>query len=64
MWGGCAGIVDAEGNYAARTGRVGDSLAVATLDLAAPRKWLWMKDTRKEKRLLRRPDLYGTATAM
>ncbi|OPZ26721.1 MAG: N-carbamoyl-D-amino acid hydrolase [Lentisphaerae bacterium ADurb.BinA184] len=59
MWGGCAGILDAEGNYAARTGRVGDSLAVATLDLATPRKWLWMNDVRTEKRPLRSPQLYG-----
>jgi predicted amidohydrolase len=59
MWGGCAGIIDAEGNYAARTGRVGDSLAVASLDLDAPRKWLFMNDTRREKTALRRPDLYG-----
>jgi N-carbamoylputrescine amidase len=58
MWGGCALIVDTEGGVAARTGHVGDSLAVATLDLAAPRKWQWMKDARAEKALLRRPELY------
>jgi len=58
MWGGPSGIIDAEGNYAARTGTEPDSLAVATLDLAAPRQWLWMNDVRAEKARLRRPQLY------
>ncbi len=58
MWGGCAGIVDAEGNYLAHSGRTGDSLAVATLDLGTPRKWLWMTDARTEKLQDRRPELY------
>jgi len=59
MWGGGACIVDAEGNFAARAERAGDSLAVATLDLAAPRKWLWMHDVRSELKRRRRPELYG-----
>jgi len=58
MWGGCACIIDAAGNFAARTGRVGDSIALAPLDLAASRKWLFFKDTRREKPLMRRTELY------
>ena len=58
MWGGNAAVIDAEGNVAAESGREGDSPAVATLELGAPRKWLWMNDTRNEKMRWRRPDLY------
>lgn len=62
MWGGCACIIDHEGNFAARTGRVADSLAVAALQIGARRKWLFMNDTRRDKLALRRPELYSTLT--
>lgn len=58
MWGGRAAVIDAAGNFAAATGPVADTLAVATLDLAAPRKWLWMNDVRTQKLRFRRPALY------
>ena len=58
MWGGSAGIIDAAGNYLARTGRVGDSLALAPLPLGAPRPWLFMSDVRRDLPQMRRPELY------
>ncbi len=58
MWGGCAAVIAADGGVAARTGRVGDSMAIAAIDLAARRKWLWMEDVRTEKLRGRRPSLY------
>ena len=63
MWGGRAAVIDAEGNFAAATGPVADALAVATLDLAAPREWLWMNDVRTEKLRFRRPALYEPVPA-
>ena len=61
MWGGCACIIDQDGAIAARTGHSPDSLAVATLDLGAPRKFQYFKiDARFEKMAERRPDLYRT----
>jgi len=59
MWGGCACIIDGGGSFAARTGHAPDSIAIATLDLAARRKWLWLRDVRRQKPMLRRPELYG-----
>lgn len=58
MWDGPSGIVDAAGNYVARTGHRRDAVAVATLDLAAPRKWLWMNNVREELAVQRQPELY------
>lgn len=60
MWGGRAAVIDAEGNLAAPTGPVADALTVATLDLSAPRRWLWMNDVRIQKLRFRRPALYET----
>ena len=59
MWGGCAGIIGADGEYLARTGRVGDSMAVAPVDLHAKQAWTKFTDTRIQKPRDRRPDLYG-----
>ena len=59
MWGGCACIIDRDGSFAARTGHAPDSIAVAKLDLAARRKWLWLSDVRRQKPALRRSELYG-----
>ena len=63
MWGGCACIIDQEGNFAARTGRVGDSLAVAPLQRGASRRLIYLKDARRQKPLERRPELYGALLA-
>lgn len=62
MWGGNACLVDAEGNFAAYTGRVPDSVAVATLTLGAPRRFLYMSDTARQLREERRPELYRALT--
>lgn len=59
MWGGCACIIDSGGKFVARTGQVGDSLAIAPLELRDKRKWLFFKDVRREKPKGRRPDLYA-----
>lgn len=59
MWGGCSCIIDAEGNFAARAGRGGDSLVLAPVELRPRRKWCFFNDTRAEKPAWRRPDLYG-----
>ncbi len=58
MWGGNACIVDPEGNLAAHTGRHPDTVAVATLTLNAPRRFLYMTDTARQLRDERRPELY------
>lgn len=59
MWGGCACIIDSGGRFAAKTGRVGDSIALAPLELRGRRRWLFFRDVRRQKPVLRRPDLYG-----
>ena len=58
MWGGCSCIIDQEGNMAARTGRVPDSLAVAPLRMSENRRFIYLTDTRRQKPLERRLDLY------
>lgn len=60
MWGGCAGIIDADGEYLARTGRVGDSIAIAPVDVHAKQAWTKFTDARVQKPRDRRPDLYAT----
>lgn len=62
MWGGCACIIDAGGKFVARSGQVGDTLAMGPLDLRKKKGWLFMKDVRAEKPKLRRPDLYAVLT--
>lgn len=59
MWGGCACIIDSGGKFVARTGRVGDTVAMGPLDLRKREPWLFMKDVRREKPKLRRPELYS-----
>jgi predicted amidohydrolase len=63
MWGGSSGIIDAAGNYVARTGYRANRIAVGTLDLKAPRSWLFLKDMRREMPMRRRPELYGRVAA-
>jgi predicted amidohydrolase len=58
MWGGCACIIDQDGNFAARTGRVPDSLAVAPLEIGAKRRFVYLEDARLQKPRERRPELY------
>ena len=62
MWGGCACIIDHEGKVAAHTGRVPDSLAVASVAIGAPRRFIYLKDARRDKLPERRPELYGVLT--
>jgi predicted amidohydrolase len=57
MWGGCANIIDQSGKQVAHTGRVPNSVAIATLDLAAPSRLAYLPDARA-LRLERRPELY------
>lgn len=63
MWGGCSCIIDHEGRIAAHTGRVPDSLAVADVAVGAARRFIYLKDTRRDKPAERRPELYGVLTA-
>ena len=59
MWGGCAGIIDQEGRFVARTGQVPDSLAVGAVQLGAKRKFVYLENARIDKLRERRPELYG-----
>jgi predicted amidohydrolase len=62
MWGGNACIVDAEGQFAAHTGRAPDTVAAASLTLGAPRRFLHLNDAARQLREERRPLLYGIVT--
>ncbi len=59
MWGGCACIVDGEGHIVAHTGHAPNTVAVARLELGAPRKFIYMEDMRREKARERRTELFS-----
>jgi len=60
MWNGPGLIVDAHGRIVARTESPDRPVALASLDLTAPRQVGFMEDARTEKHLHRRTALYRT----